>query len=195
MEKNKVLLVLTEQWCDWEASYAIAVLNAFSEYKVSTVAVDMEPKLSMGGLKSAVDFTMDEEIDWEQTAIVILPGGLSWEECEYPEIAEFVKKVREKQIPVAAICGATLFLCRKGFLNDVKHTGDNRELFLEQKENYPYTGEALYQEKQVVVDHGIITANETAAVEFAYEIFKMLEIDETEEIEQWFDNFQNGAVR
>lgn len=83
-------------------------------------------------------------------------------------------------------------MCRHGFLNEVKHTGDSRELFLEQP---GYSGGHLYQEKQVVVDRNIITANETAAVEFAYEIFKILKVDTAEEIEKWYDNFQNGAVR
>ena len=36
----------------------------------------------------------------------------------------------------------------------------------------------------MVSDKGFITANETAAVEFAYEIFKMLKVDSEEEIEQ-----------
>lgn len=44
-------------------------------------------------------------------------------------------------------------------------------------------------------DGNVITANETAAVEFAYEIFKLLEIDKPAEINQWFDDFKNGLVR
>jgi len=31
--KNEVLIVLTERWNDWEASYAIAVINSFSDYE------------------------------------------------------------------------------------------------------------------------------------------------------------------
>ena len=48
--KNEVLVILTEQWNDWEASYAIAVLNSFSDYKVKAIAVDEIPKVSMGGI-------------------------------------------------------------------------------------------------------------------------------------------------
>lgn len=64
-------------------------------------------------------------------------------------------------------------------------------LFLEQKE---YTGKEYYQEVQIVMDDNIITANETAAVEFAYYIFKLLKIDSEEEIEKWYRNFKYGAV-
>jgi putative intracellular protease/amidase len=124
--------------------------------------------------------------------MIILPGGLSWENNRYDDIAIFIKKAVDLTIPIAAICGSTLFLCRHGFLNHVKHTGDSLELFLSQE---GYTGADLYIPAQVVVDNGLITANETAAIEFTYEIFKLLKIDSDEEIEEWYDNFKNGAVR
>lgn len=85
-----------------------------------------------------------------------------------------------------------LLLCKHGFLNDIKHTGDSLELFQGVK---GYVGERHYIPAQVVYDKGFMTANETAAVEFAYEIFKILKVDSEEEMEQWFDNFQNGAIR
>ncbi|MCC3867961.1 DJ-1/PfpI family protein [Terrisporobacter mayombei] len=190
--KNEVLIVLTEQWNDWEASYAIAVLNSFSDYKVKTIAVDDFPKMSMGGINASIDCTISNYQNLKNLAMAILPGGLSWEKNDYREIAEFVKNIMELHIPIAAICGATTFLCKHGFLDSVKHTGDSLELFQEQKE---YRGEAFYIHEQVVVDNQVITANETAAVQFAYEIFKILKIDSDEEIDQWYDNFKNGAIR
>ncbi|MFD2829683.1 type 1 glutamine amidotransferase family protein [Corticicoccus populi] len=192
MNKNEVLILLTDQWCDWEASYAAAVIHSFSEYNVKTIAMDTKHKVSMGGIKTAVDFSIDDYNTFNNLAMLILPGGLSWENNTYDEIAKFVKTVRELNIPVAGICGAASFLCHHGFLNDVQHTGDSLELF---KKEERYSGDNLYIQAQVVSDKGIITANETAAVEFAYEIFKVLKVDNTEEINQWFDNFQNGAVR
>lgn len=192
MERNEILLVLTDQWNDWEASYIIAVANSYSEYVVKTIAVDLKDKASMGGIRARVDYSIHQYQNFEHLALVILPGGLSWENNRYDDIAEFVKTVVEKRIPIAAICGATLFLCRHGFLNHVKHTGDSPELFQRQE---GYTGSDLYIPAQVVMDHEIITANETAAVEFAYHIFKLLKIDSDEELEQWYDNFKNGAVK
>lgn len=192
MERNEILLVLTDQWNDWEASYIIAVANSYSEYVVKTIAIDSEDKASMGGIRARVDYSIHQYQSFEHLALVLLPGGLSWEKNKYNEIAEFIKTAIEKKIPIAAICGATLFLCRHGFLNHVKHTGDSPELFHSQE---GYTGSDLYIPAQVVMDHGIITANETAAVEFAYHIFKLLKVDSDEEIEQWYDNFKNGAVR
>jgi hypothetical protein len=54
------------------------------------------------------------------------------------------------------------------------------ELFQKQK---GYKGEAFYIPAQVVVDNKVIAENETAAVQFAYEIFRILEIDSDEEME------------
>ncbi len=192
MNKNEVLLLLTDRWCDWEASYAVAVINSFSDYSVKTIGISTTGLVSMGGIKAAVDYSINSYDNFDQVAMVIIPGGLSWEENDYDEIAQFVRKARNYDIPVAAICGATYFLCKQGFLNNIKHTGDSLELFQGVK---GYEGEAFYIPAQVVSDGGFITANETAAVEFAYEIFKILKVDTEEEMETWFDNFQNGAVR
>lgn len=190
--KHEILLLLTECWCDWEASYAIAVANSFSDYVVKTIAIDKNPKVSMGNLCAVIDRRITDCVDFSNIAIVVLPGGLSWEENDYEEIAEFIRAVAQAGIPVAAICGATTFLCKHGFLNHVKHTGDSLALFQSQN---GYCGQSLYIPAQVVVDGGFITANETAAVEFAYEIFKTLKVDSDDEMAEWYDNFKNGAIR
>lgn len=192
MNRNEVLLLLTDRWCDWEAGYAVAVINSFSEYKVKTIGITTTDLVSMGGIKAELNYIINSYDHFDQVAMLIIPGGLSWEENNYDEIALFVKKIRNLNIPIAAICGATYFLCKHGLLNDIKHTGDSLELFQGVKE---YRGENLYIPAQVVSDGGVITANETAAVEFAYEIFKILKVDSDEEMKKWFNNFQNGAVR
>lgn len=190
-DKKEILLVLTDKWCDWEASYVCAVANSYLEYSVKTIAVDQNPKVSMGNIAATIDYNMADYNDFSDVAIVILTGGLSWDEQDYDDIAKFIRSAVDNNIPVAAICGATTFLCRQGFLNNVKHTGDSLELFQSQK---GYSGESLYIPAQVVVDQGIITANETAAVQFAYEIFKLLKVDD-DVTATWYDNFKNGAIR
>lgn len=191
-KKDEILLLLTDRWCDWEASYAIAVANAFSDYVVKTIALDTSPKVSMGNLCANIDYSIDDYLNFSNAAIIILPGGLTWEENNYDKIAEFIRRISNAGVPVAAICGAATFLCRHGFLNDIKHTGDSLELFQSQS---GYSGQALYIPAQVVADGGFITANETAAVEFAYEIFKILKVDSDVEMSKWYDNFKYGAIR
>ena len=192
IKKDLIFLVLTDKWCDWEASYAIAVANSFSNYTVKTISIDKEPKISMGNLSTNIDYHINDYTDFSNIAMIILPGGLSWKENDYNDIAKFIKNAIEFNTPIAAICGAVTFLSKHGFLNSIKHTGDSLELLQNQKH---YKGNSLYISAQVIVDNGFITANETAAVEFAYEIFKFLKVDSDDEIAQWYDNFKNGAIR
>ena len=124
--------------------------------------------------------------------MLIIPGGLSWQENEHNEIAEFVQNIANRQIPVAAICGSVGFLARHGFLNNVNHTANSLEML---QKLQGYDGESRFVKAQAVSDGGFITANESAAVEFAYEIFCQLKLgDEYEDKSRWFDFFKHGAV-
>ena len=75
MNKNEILLILTDQWNDWEASYAIAVANSFSEYVVKTIATDIHDKISMGGIIAKVDYSIKNYQNFEHLAMIILPGA------------------------------------------------------------------------------------------------------------------------
>lgn len=159
---------------------------------MKTIAVDKLSKTSIGGLRAEIDVSIEEYTDLNNLAMVILPGGFSWHQKRYSKIAAFTNQVIAADVPIAAICGATIFLGSHGFLNQVRHTGDSKDFF---KEYTEYEGEDLFVEAQVIRDKNMITANETAAVEFAYEIYKLLEIDTPEAIEDWYENFKHGFVR
>ena len=191
MQTKDVLVLLTEQWADWEAGYAMAGVNSAPQYVVKTIAADKQPKTSIGGMKAVIDYAIEEYQCLNNLAMLILPGSFSWAENDGPEIVAFIKAARSKDIPVAAICGATIYLARQGFLDDVKHTGDTFDFF----ENLPgYNGKHNYVLAQAVSQGGFITANETAALEFAREISLMLKIDTDENIEEWYNAFKNGMV-
>lgn len=190
MEMKEVLLFLTDQWADWEASHAIAGINAAPQYVVKTIAIDKQPKVSIGGLRAEIDYEIDEYENFDNLAMVILTGSFSWGESRHDKVAEFVKKVIDLRTPIAAICGATIFLGKHGFLNDIKHTGDIWEYFQENLENEKgYTGAKHFVSAQLVNDNGIITANETASIDFAREIFRTLSVYPSEEIDVWYDYF------
>lgn len=195
MTVKEVLLVLTDRWADWEASYAIAEINACPGYVVKTIAVDKQPKSSIGGLRACIDYDFSEYTSLDNLALLILPGGFSWAEQTYDEIADFVRKAQARKVPIAAICGATQFLAKHGFLNQVQHTGDEPEYFYNALKNEPgYTGHQHFVFSQVVMDGGIITANETAAVAFAHTLFCLLEVDDKDELDDWFATFQKGMA-
>jgi len=187
--KKEILLLLTDRFADWESAYAAMGINSTGEYTVKTIAIDKAPKNTIGGMRVEVDCEIGDYQNFENSAVIIMPGGFSWQENVYAEITEFLKKAQTFSVPIAAICGATIFLAKNGFLDNVKHTGDEFEYF----ENLEgYNGKENFVSRQVIADKGFITANETAAVEFAYEIFKALKLYPDEDIEEWFDKFQNG---
>ncbi len=189
---NEVLLILTDDWADWEASYAIVEINRSDKYRIKTVAVDKNPKVSIGGIRAEIDEMISEDLPLDDVSMLILPGGFSWSENRYDVIAALVRRAAAAEIPVAAICGGAVFLGKHGFLDKVKHNGDTLEYFLQQKE---YHAQDNYVAKQVVSDGGFITANETAALEFAYEIFKALKMDDDAAIDSWYDTYKNGMMR
>lgn len=191
MTNKEVWLVLTDRWADWEAAYAMARINEAPGFVVRIVAEDLQPKASIGGLRAQVDSVIEDGMDMENVAMLVLPGGYAWREDAHTLVVRLVQRAVERGVPVAAICGATQFLARNGFLDAVRHTGDERELFLQ--EEVGYAGLASFEEAQVVCDGGFITANETAAVEFGYEICKALGIDE--ELEEWYAYFRDGLVQ
>jgi hypothetical protein len=107
------------------------------------------------------------------------------------EIVPFVHSVKSKNIPIAAICGATLFLADIGILDNIRHTSNAREYL--QTMSSAYKGSNLYQEVRAVSDNNIITASGIAPIEFAREIFLKLELYELAMIEKWFQLFKNGV--
>ena len=191
MKKKEVLLVLTPRWADWEASYAIAEINSTADYTVKTISLDQKPVISIGGVKAVVDYCFSSYQNIEELAMIIMPGGFSWANSEIPELDVLLHQALVSNIPIAAICGATVYLAKRGFLDNIRHTGDTPAAFASLA---GYQGFANFQLCQFVNDGGIITANETAALEFAREIFLTLEIDSVEEIERWYNTFKKGLV-
>ena len=192
MQTKEVLVLLTDQWADWEAAYAIPLINSVPQYEVKTIAVNQVAKASSGGIRAEIDYTVDSYDDFNNLAMLILPGGFTWQDERHDKIATFVRKVIDAGIPVAAICGATIFLGKHGLLDKAKHTGDDLESFQNEQ---GYNGQDFYESAQIVVDNGIITANETAAIEFARAILGMLEIGSDEDLDEWYKYFKDGMVK
>jgi len=50
----------------------------------------------------------------------------------------------------------------------------------------------LYQNTLATTDSNIITANRIAPIEFAREVFRMVNLYNEENLEKWFQLFKNG---
>ena len=189
MTQKSIYVFLFDGYSDWEISYTTPEIINSKEYVIKTFSLDGRNIKSMGGLNVYPDMPLSE-IDNGDVAMLILPGGKAWEERTLNEIIPFVKTLRSSDIPVAAICGATLFLADIGFLDNIKHTSNAREYLLAMSP--AYKGKNLYQEVLAVCDDHIITASGIAPIEFAREIFLKLALYEPPMIEKWFQLFKNG---
>jgi putative intracellular protease/amidase len=197
MKKKTVLFFLFDGFADWEASYALVGIGKSNSYTIKTIALTKSSRKSMGGMSLVPDLdflpeTDLKDIDSSNTAMLILPGGTAWEEKTNQAIAPLVVHCVENGIPVAAICGATVFLADLGLLDAIEHTSN--DLSYLQAFSPEYQGHPFYQYQPVTVSQPIITASGTAAIEFAGAIFKSLGIIHHDQVQSWFEYFQNKAV-
>lgn len=191
MEKHIVHLFVFDTLADWEAGFAVAGINnpVFQKhpgcYRVQTVGLNTEPVTTIGGVTILPDVALGE---LEPGAMLILPGGEAWDAGKNTEILELATALLAAGIPVAAICGATAGLARAGILDDRPHTSNA----LEYLQATNYQGAALYQNQPAVTAGNLITANSTAPLEFAYHIFKMLDLYDDRILEAQYGLFKTG---
>lgn len=193
MKAQTVHLFIFETLADWEPGFAIAGINkpAFQtqpgRYSIKTVGLNPTPVKTMGGVTLLPDLTLDQ-LEPAQSAMLILPGGDTWDEGQNIEAAQKAKDFLAAGVPVAAICGATAGLARLGLLDDKRHTSNAPDYL--QATNYQ--GAALYVNEPAVTDGRLITAAGTAPLDFAYHIFKKLDLYPAETLEAWYGLFKTG---
>ena len=197
IEKN-VYLFVCDELADWEPALAIAMISdRYNEiprrhaFRVVTFALTKDPVTTFGGLTVIPDTTIDA-VDPAAAAMVILPGSSLYEKNDPAVLVPLVKSCIETKVPVAAICGATLFLARHGFLDTVRHTSAGPGWL---KTHAPaYRGKDLYVHEPCVAENGIITANPLGFVEFAYEILKTLDVYDPAFLAFWFSAVKKGYL-
>ena len=193
MKQQTVHMFVFDTLADWEPGFAIAGLNnpAFharpGRYCVATIGLSKAPIVTIGGVTILPDLALDD-LTPESSAMLILPGGESWDQGGNTDALELAKRFLAAGVPVAAICGATAGLARAGILDQVQHTSNAREYLAATS----YQGAALYQDQPAVTDGNVITASSTAPIEFAYQIFKKLDVYSEEALEAWFGLFKTG---
>ena len=85
---------------------------------------------------------------------------------------------------VAAICGATLGLANAGLLDNRPHTSNDLAVL---KMFCPgYHGEQAYVNEPAVTDGNLITASGLAPAEFAYQVFRRLDVMLPATLEAWY---------
>ncbi len=192
MPDKRVFILVFDGFADWEPAHALAELRRWGKYAVTAVGYSTDPVISMGGLRILPDCAIGD-VRAEEAALLILPGGDAWE-GDYPAAAldPLLGELETRQIPIAAICGATLAVARAGLLRGRQHTSNARD-YLEKM--FPdYADADHYVEAPAVQDRGVITASGLSAVEFACEIFAALQVFSEPDLRLWFNLFKRGEV-
>jgi len=187
--KKKIAVFLFDGFSDWEISYLTPEINKSDQFELVYFSADGSTITSMGGLQVKPSSSLSE-LKNKAVDMLILPGGTAWEKGENDEITAFTKEVFKLGKPIAAICAATTYLGQLGLLNDLQHTSNDLNYLKSMAPNY--CGDENYQNALAVTDRNIITANGISPIEFAREIFKLIELYNTDHIEQWFQLFKNG---
>lgn len=183
--KKVILFLIVDQFADWEAAYLSSAVMSLGkdQYTVKTVSLSGDSVQSIGGFRVVPDYDI-HSVPEEYEALVLI-GGKTWREERTRQVEALVKDAVRKGKVIGGICDASAFLGTVGVLNDVEHTGNELE-DLKQWAGDVYTGEALYIRKQAVRDGKIITANGTAALEFAREVLLAVKVAPEREIREWY---------
>jgi putative intracellular protease/amidase len=192
MPTKAVYFLVVPGFADWEPAHALAELRRHGGYRVEVVGLTSEPVESMGGLRVQPGRSI-ADIDLADVAVFILPGGDRWESAELePELVALLRELDSADIPLAAICGATVAIARAGLLRGRRHTSNGRAYL---RDHVPgYAGGPEYVEAPAVRDRGLITASGLADVEFAAELFNELEVLSESDRAVWTDMFRSGRI-
>ncbi len=193
---NEILYILLPDYAAHEAVYlsqAIAsdefALKQNPKYINKTVAPTFEPIKSIGGFTTLPDYSF-ETMPGDYAALVLI-GGFGWSTPVAEQIVPIIRQAIEKGKIIGAICNGASFMAKHGFLNSVKHTGNGPEqLKLWGGDNY--TNPDGYIHAQAIKDKNIVTANGSAALEFAKELLLLLDNDSPERVEMYYQFNKQG---
>lgn len=196
-----IALYTTETMADWEYAYLTAQITGAEQlkpgrFRLLLVGDGLEPVRTLGNLPLApgADLdALDALADDGSLAALVIPGGDHYEaghERLIEVVGHLVDKV-DKEVPVAAICGATLLLARGGFLDERRHTS-NAASFLETS---GYRGGVHYVEAPVVTDRGVTTASGIHAVPFTAEVMRVTGLVPDAIVDSWEQLYLNGRER
>jgi putative intracellular protease/amidase len=196
VKKSSVHLFVFNTMSDWEYGYLIAGINnpAFHKHPgtlaIKTVALLDKPVTTIGGLRIVPDTTIDK-LKPGNSAMLVLPGGEKWDRKKNTEAAQLAGEYLARDKPVAAICGATAGLARAGLLDDVPHTSNSRDYIAATG----YKGGACYREQPAVTADNLITASAMSPLEFAREVFLMLDVYSSTVLTAWYNLNKSGDAK
>lgn len=193
--KESIYLAVYDGISDWEYGYVLAHINsqefqAFPDrFAIKTVGRNKESIRTKGGLTVVPDLSLDK-LNPSDGKMLILCGSDNAASGGIDDFVDAAKRFIDNGICVAAICGATAALARKGILDNVPHTSNAKE-FLEMT---GYAGSQNYIQEPVVSTDYLITAGGIEPIAFAAEIFRKLEIYSETTLDSWLKLFEQRDI-
>jgi putative intracellular protease/amidase len=190
---TSLYLYIPDTLADWEIGHILAEIYSGRYAKktsrkctITLCGRTMDTVTTMGGMHLAPEILFSE-IRPEKGDVIVLPGADTWLEPAQEPIITKVRNLLEKNIQVAAICGATMGLANAGLLDNRPHTSND---LMALKMFCPcYHGEIFYRDVPAVTDGNLITASGLAPVDFAYHVFRMLGVMTPATLEAWYGLF------
>jgi putative intracellular protease/amidase/quinol monooxygenase YgiN len=187
---RSVFIYVFDTMADWEPAYLLPELNTgrffrpgAPKIRIVSVGLDRRPIRTMGGLKLLPDVSL-AEAPADAMAAFILPGGDTWSDPVHEPVFGRVRECLGKGILVGALCGATLALASRGFLDSRRHTSNDLGFL---KQTCPsYAGEAAYVNEPCVLGDHLVTASGLAPREFARVMFEQLDVLLPATREAWY---------
>lgn len=193
---NEVIYLLLPDFAEHEMVYlsqAIAsdeyALKESPKYINRILAPTIDPIKSIAGFRMMPDYSFETMPD--DYAALVLIGGFGWLTPVADKAVPIISKAIDDGKIVGAICNAASFMAKHGFLNKIIHTGNGVDQLKFWGGNR-YTNAEMYQHSQAVTDGRIVTANGSAALEFAKELLLVLENDTPERIEMYYQFYKQG---
>jgi putative intracellular protease/amidase len=174
---------------DWEPAHILCELRKSGQYVVKTAGFSLEPITTMGGITILPDVTI-EDVGVEETAVFILPGGHMWEQQGNEPLQALLRDLHAQDVPLAAICGATLEIARAGLTHRVRHTSNILEYL--QGLVPTYDDHEYYVNESAVTDQNIVTADGLSSVDFAREVLKLLGVYNEADADAWYGMYKHG---
>src|SRR5713226_9141274 len=124
--KPKAYFLVFDGLADWELAHALCEINKSGKFEVVSVGFSKEPVTTMGGLKLSPDITLDG-VTPAEARIFMLPGGDMWELDSNESLKALLRRFHAENIPIGAICGATLEIARAGLTRNIRHTSNSKD--------------------------------------------------------------------
>ena len=121
---NKVAIVLTQGFADWEYALIAGVGKSFYGLDVEFFSPDTGEIVSQGGLVTTVSQNIDQISTWSPKVVAVI-GGTLWASENAPDISKLLKMQHLDGGIVAGICGGTLALARAKLLDETMHTSND----------------------------------------------------------------------